>query len=119
MGGIEDHGIPKRAQDRQRAHVYDEGVVAEARPALGQQQVLVARPRYLLHDVFHVPRGQELPLLDVDHAPALARREEQIRLPGQKGRDLEHVHDLGDGFDLPGLMDVRQNGDAKLGFDGR
>ncbi len=76
MGGIKHDGIAETAHDRQRFHVHDQRVVAETRPPLGQQQVLIARSRHFLHHVFHVPGSQKLAFFDIDDPPAFARRQQ-------------------------------------------
>ena len=45
-------------------------------------------------DVPHVARRQELSLLDVDRLAGAGRGHEEIGLPGQERRDLQHVDDL-------------------------
>ena len=71
MGRVEDHRAAGLGHDRQRAHVGDERVVAEARAALGEE-TFVAALDDLGDDVLHVPRRQELALLDVDRAAGSA-----------------------------------------------
>ncbi len=111
--GVEDHGIAEFAHDRQAPEVHHEVVVAEARPALRQQDVLAPRGANLLDDIAHVARGEELSLLHVDGPAASRAREEQVRLPAQEGRHLEHVEDLGGGPDLRDVVDVGEHGEAR------
>ena len=47
-------------------------------------------------DVLHVPRGQELPLLDVDDGTGLRRGDQKIRLSAEEGRDLQDIDRFGD-----------------------
>ena len=49
----------------------------------------------LRHRVAHVVGREELALLDVHDAAGLGRRDEQVGLPRQERRDLQHVGDLG------------------------
>ena len=105
-GGVEHHGIAVLRQDRQRAHVRDQRVVAEAHAALGLEDVAVAGAGDLGEDIRHVPRRQELAFLDVDRPAGPPGGEQQIGLAAQEGRDLQHVHGLGgSGALFPG-MDV-------------
>ena len=62
----------------------------------------------------HVGRREELSFLDVDDAPGPCRRDEQIRLPAEERRDLQHVDGLGDRRRLRRLVDVGQDGHADL-----
>ena len=112
MSGVVHHGVAGRRQDREGAHVGDQGVVAEAHAALAHQHVLVARARDLGDHVLHVPGRQELALFYVDGLAGLARCQQQVGLPAQKGRDLEHVHGLGGSGTLLGGVNVGQHRDV-------
>ena len=116
MGGVENHGRAGRArQDRQRAHVGDQRVVAERSAALGDQHVGLPPPVILADDVRHVPGRQELALLDVDDLAGRGGRQQQIGLPAQEGRDLQHVDRLRHLGALRGLVHVGQHGQAERG----
>ena len=81
MRRVEDHRRPGGArEDRQRAHVGHERVVAEGCAALGDEHVAIAGAGHLGDDIRHVPWRQELALLDIDHAPRGGCREEKIGL---------------------------------------
>ena len=75
MRGVEHHRAAGAAQDRQRAHVADQIVVAEREAALAHQDAapLPVRARLVDH-VPHLPGRQELALLDVDRACPARRR---------------------------------------------
>ena len=92
--GVEDHGPSEGAHDGDAPHVHHEVVVAEARPALGQEDARGAALLQLLHGVGHVRGGEELPLLHVHHAPRGRGREQEVRLAAEEGGDLEDVHRL-------------------------
>jgi hypothetical protein len=62
MSRIEHHGTLRRAQDRERAHVDDEIVVAERDTALTDEQSVITRGARLVDDVRHFPGGKKLPL---------------------------------------------------------
>ena len=64
-------------------------------------------------DVLHVPGRQELALLDVDRAAGLRRGDQQVGLPAQEGRDLQHVDRLGDRRALLGRVHVGQHRHAE------
>jgi hypothetical protein len=66
---VVDHGIAERTQNRKRAHVDDEVVIAEAEPALGDDHARVAGGRHFRDGVPHVLGREELSLLDIDDAP--------------------------------------------------
>ncbi len=114
MRGVEDHRRAGGArEDRQRAHVGDEGIVTEGRPTLGHQHVGIAGRGNLGDDVRHVPRRQELSLLDVDDASGRGGGEEEIGLPTQKGGNLQHVHDFSNARALLCLVHVGEDGHAE------
>src|SRR5207237_179485 len=92
--GVEDHGAAEFLHHRDAAHVVDELAVTEGAAALGEDQVRVAPLGHLRDDVFHVPGGHELALLDVHGPTGLGGGEEQVRLAGQEGGNLEQVDHL-------------------------
>ena len=65
-------------------------------------------------DVAHVSRREELSFLDVDDAAGPCRRDQQIGLPAEERRDLQHVGDFGGRRRLRRLVDVGQDGHADL-----
>jgi len=72
VGGVEHHRTAGAAHDRQ-ARMSDTSVlVAEADAALAHHDLIVADLACLVDHVLHVPRRQELALLDIDRKP-LAR----------------------------------------------
>ena len=56
----------------------------------------------------HVLRRQELPLLDVDGFAGSRGGDEQVGLPGEKRRNLQHVDDVGGRGGLRRLVNVGQ-----------
>ncbi len=66
----------------------------------------------------YVVRGEELALLDVDDLASLRRRDEQIGLAAEKGRNLQDVGDLGDRSRLIGFVNIRENWHVHAVFDG-
>jgi hypothetical protein len=88
------HHRRELAHDGQRPHIHHQIVVAETRSTLGQKHLAVAGIAALCDRVLHVPGRNELPLLDVHRTPAQRRRHDQIGLPAEKCRNLQHVHDL-------------------------
>ena len=110
MGGVKDHrraGVLRH--DRQRAHIRYQRVVAERHAALGDQHVGIAGAGQLVDDIGHVPGRQKLALLDVDHLAGRRRGQQQIGLPAQKRRDLQHVDRLRGDRALLRLMHVGQH----------
>src|SRR5690606_20147244 len=96
VGRVEHHRAAGVAHHRQRAHVADQVVVAEARAALAGHDLLVAGGLRLVGDVLHLPRRQELALLDVARAAGAGHLLDEVGLPAQEGRRLQHVHHRGD-----------------------
>ena len=114
MGHVVDDGVAERAHDRKRAHVDDEVVVAEAEAALGDEDALVAGGRDLGDRVPHVAGREELALLDVDDAAGARRGDEQIGLPREERRNLQHVGDFGRRRRVRRLVDVGQDRARRL-----
>src|SRR3546814_3728547 len=61
---------------------------------------------HLAVDMLHVPRGQELALLDVYGATGFRRGQQQVGLSAQKCRDLQDIDRLGHRIALPWFVDV-------------
>jgi len=121
VGAVEDDR-GEGAHGRQRAHVDDEVVVAEAGSALGEGDTLVAALANLLDGVPHVPGGDELALLDVDGASGLGGGDQQVGLATEEGGDLEDGFDVAEGFAglfaVLGGVDVGEHGQAGALGDG-
>ena len=117
MGGIEDHRAAQGLQLGQAAVVHHQRVVSEAAAPLREPQPATARLQaafgQLAHHLGHVPRRQELALFHIHHLGAaghcLGGRLQQVGLPAQKRRDLQHVHRLGGSGGLVALVDVGEH----------
>ncbi len=89
-------GQPVWAMIGRRAHVGRPGCCSRSwRRARHSRMRSIAGALDLLRHVGHVPGRQELPFLDVDRAPGLAGRQQQIGLAAEEGRDLQHIDRLG------------------------
>ena len=80
MGGVEHHRAAGSRHDRQRPHVRDQSVIAEACPALAQQQAGIPGFVHLGDDVGHIPGGQELAFLHIHRPTGFGRRYQQVGL---------------------------------------
>src|SRR5690606_2998475 len=78
VGGVVDHRAAGVAHHRQRAHVADQVVVAEAGAALAHHDLIVAGRLRLFHHRLHVPRRLELALLDVDGLAGRAGAQDEV-----------------------------------------
>src|SRR5215472_7679614 len=102
------------AHDRQRPHIDHQIVVAETGSPLSQENPRIACIAALLNRMTHIPRRNKLPLLDVHRAPAQCGRDHQIRLPAEKGWDLDDVCHFRYLTYVPGFMHIGQ--DRKMNF---
>ena len=59
--------------------------------------------------MFHVPGSQKLAFFHIDRATGHGTGEQKIRLPRQKGRDLQNIHDPSHVTNILFPMDIRQN----------
>ena len=98
-----------RRHPRQPAHIRNQRIIAEARAALGQADIMVSRFVTLDHQIFRFPRRQKLPFLDIDNLARFRRSYDQIRLPAQKRRYLQHINMLRDNCALLFFMYVGNN----------
>ena len=119
MGGVEDDGVTGLAEVAQAGHVDHQPPVAEGGAALGHHGRRAARVGDLLDDVGHIPRREELPLLDVDRLARARSGHEEVRLAAEEGGDLEEVDHLRDGRALLGEVDIGHHRHADLGLDFR
>ena len=115
VGRVEHHRIAGPRHDRQRPKIRHQRVVAEAGAPLCQQNPRVPRPGDLGGDVRHIPRRQKLALLHVHDSPGVAGRHQQIGLPAQERRNLQHIHRLGRRRALCRVMHVGQHRPAEAG----
>jgi hypothetical protein len=114
--GIEHHRHAQRLHLGNRPHVVHQPPVAEKRPPLAKQDLATAGGFELADDVLHVAGRHELPFLDVHRPFGPGGRHQQVGLPGQEGRDLQQLADLGRRLGLVGQMDV--GGHRQAGFSG-
>ncbi|MNC88444.1 hypothetical protein D3C83_42590 [compost metagenome] len=114
MRYVEHDGVAELAQHRQRPHVDDEIVVAEADAPLGHEHVPVARAGHLGNGVAQVVRREKLSLLDVDRSTRPRGGHEQVRLAREERRNLQDVGDGGRGCRLRGLVDVGEDGQPRV-----
>ena len=68
----------------------------------------------LVDDVLHVPRRQELPLLDVHRLAGLRHGADEVGLPAQEGRRLQHIDHAGHLGHLGLVVHVGEDGQARL-----
>ena len=87
--------------------------VPKSRPALRQHHVRVARVDHLLRRKTHRIRRQKLSLFNVHDPPRMRRRDQQVRLSTEEGRDLQHVHKLRCQGRLMRLVNIRHGRDAQ------
>ena len=111
---VHHHRIAELAHDEKRAHVGDEVVVAEAGAPLAEDYAPVAGRLDLPHHLRHVLRRHELALLDVHDRAGLAGGDDEVGLPREERRDLQHVAHLRDDPALPRLVDVGKHRDVEL-----
>ena len=91
MRGIEYHRATRGTQHRQRTHIGHQIVIAKGKAALADHDVGIARGTGLIDHVLHFPRREELTLLDVHGLAAGGHRHDEVGLPAQKRRRLQHI----------------------------
>ena len=69
-----------------------EVLIAESGAALGKHDVGVAKMAHFVDSMDHGPRGEELPLLDVDATARNRGGLQQGSLPAEEGRNLQHIN---------------------------
>ena len=115
--GVEHDWVTEFAHDGECAHVYDEIAVTEGRTAFGEHDVVVAGSFDFGDGVLRVGRRKELTFLDVDATLGVRGSLNQIGLPAEEGRDLQHVANFGNGPALGDFVNVGEHRDAERAFD--
>jgi len=116
-GSISFRGQRLTLENGNRAHVRHERVVTERDASLGHKNVAIARTGDLRDDVRHVPRSEELAFLDIDDLAGFRRSYQQIGLPAQEGRNLQHINGRRDPRTLLRLMHIGENRNFELVAD--
>src|ERR1051325_1838571 len=106
---VKNHRHAKPAHDRKGAHIDDEVVITKARTAFRQQKFFTTNFARFVDDVARVLRRQKLSFLYVDCFARLRGRNDQIRLPREKGGYLQHVDDARNRLDLRHVVNVREH----------
>src|SRR5260370_35670761 len=106
MGCVEDYRVSEDAYYHQRAHVGGEVVVAEGEAALGQNDASSSGALRFCDYCFHIPRGQELALLDVDRASGFCGCFDEVCLAREQRGDLDHIDDFRGGGGVWGVVGV-------------
>ena len=109
-----EHQRGKTPHHFQPRHIVNQPLIAEERAALGQQDIVVAGLADFLDRKLHFLRRDELALLDVDAFAGLGARQQQIRLPAKKRRDLQDIRDLTDNAALLGRMNIGDRKSTRL-----
>ncbi len=112
MRGVKNHREPKPKQQRYRAHVGHEIVIAEGCAAFRYENSFGAGAFGFFDDLAHFQRRQELALFQVDDPSGRRRRRDQVRLPAQESGDLEDIHDFAGDGGLGFRVDIGQDRDA-------
>src|SRR5206468_8892292 len=83
-----------------------EVVIPKGGAALGEAELCVAEGDQFLGDVSHIPRREELTFFYVNRTPRLRNGTQQIRLPAEERRDLQHVDLLPGNLSFSRGMDI-------------
>ncbi len=109
MCGVKDNRNPEPAHYSQATHVNHQVVVAKRGPSFSENDLVIPTPFYLGDRVPHIPRGHELPLLDVDREKGSGCRYQEVCLSAEKGRYLYAVKDRCGRLCLVGCVDIRDH----------
>ena len=115
--GVEDHRVTEFTHNRQRSHVDDEVAVAECRAAFGEHDVVIAGGFHFRDGVLGISRREELAFLDVDATFGARGSLNQIGLPTEKCRDLQHIANFSNGPALRNIVNVGEHRNAEGAFD--
>src|SRR6267154_2284653 len=110
MRYVKNYRVARPLQDRERAHIHNQVLVAERGAALGENDFFIPGALHLLHDIAHIPRRQKLRLFHIDNPAGLGRGDQQISLPRQKRGNLQHIANFRRRSSLRRFMDVGEYG---------
>ena len=110
MGHVHHHGHLEAAHGGQVAEVHHQFGIAKGIAALGEQNVGVAGLPHLVNGKLHGLAAQKLAFFDVYHLAGLGSGDEQIGLPAQERRDLQHIHVLRGQRGLARFVDIGDGG---------
>src|SRR5580704_6525216 len=105
------------AHDGERAHVDDQIVIPETRPAFSEKYLRIACLAALLNRMPHIGRGNKLAFLNVHCSPAQSSSDHQVGLTAEERGNLQHVHDFRNFANVRGLMHISQHRELKVVFD--
>jgi len=94
MGRVDGDGVAQLLHLSDGGDVADQTIVTEGCTAFDEDDVLVVVVGDFFDDVFHINRGHELSLFDLDAFTCFGGGFEQVGLAAQQGGDLEDVEDL-------------------------
>jgi len=117
VGGVKDNGVAGFLHFVEGARVDDKVIVAKGVAAFGEDNVVVPRGLHFGGDLHHVFGRKELAVLQVDDSACFSGLQDQGRLHAEVGGDLENVHYIGHGGYLVGIMNIREEREAKLLLD--
>lgn len=117
VGRIKDDRIAEAAHNREGTHVDDQVMIAQADASFGEHDIFITRMDNLIDDILHVFRCQKLAFFYVDAFTRCSSGFDQIRLPAEKGRNLDDIQDFSGRFHLVDFVDVTDDGNLKFLFD--
>src|SRR5262245_10969251 len=88
---IENDAITFVTHPVERAHVGDQVVIPKGGTSLGEAELCVTEGDQFFGDVSHIPRREELAFFYVNRTTRCCSGTQQIRLPAEERRDLQHV----------------------------
>src|SRR5690606_16871982 len=105
------------AHGAEAEHVHHQIVVSVIGAAITENDLIIAALAEFYLDVFHLAGTQKLRLFDIDYRTGFGHGDHQIRLPREKGGQLDHVADFGYRCALMNLMYIGNNRNPKGVFD--
>ena len=106
VGCIKDDRTAQRPHHRKRTHIHHQVVVAETCSPFGQQYP-VAPGCPTLSTAYFMSQGEtNWPFLIFTALAGLGRRDQQVCLAAEKGRDLENIEHFGGPFNLGHVMHI-------------
>ena len=119
MRGIEHDRAIRAAQHGECTHVRDQIVIAEAEAPLADHHLRIAGGAGLVDHILHFPGREKLTLLDVHRLALRGRGHDEVRLPAEKRRRLQHIDDRSHFGQGRVLVHVGEHGHGETAADVR
>src|SRR6056297_241380 len=114
VGTIHDYFCPQLFHNWNRTKVYNQILIPKSRSSFSEPYLRVSSRLYFLFRKFHTFGAHKLPLLYVNHSPAIRCCLKKGRLSAEKSRNLKYIYKLFNGVYFIAFMNIGGHRNRKL-----